>query len=209
MKHLLRIKLLLCLATFVISCSTGVETEKEGRSAVQPVEKDINNQWVFDKVSGSVLQFKNGKGINTRLYDLKYIGQISNGDKIPFFIYTGRSCNNCGPDQNRIFVYSPSDTSAIENGTGRYKLPDTWRNAKGKAFYKSRVFYGQVLKETRGLLIYQEHSTYEVHPTVNKSIFLVNVNDGAKKHYIIHKETGEFKETLQLLKDGRCKEILE
>jgi hypothetical protein len=209
MCYLSRNHLLSCLVLFFISCSTSAEREQEVKLVDEPVKLVINDQWVFDRVSGSVLQFKNGKGVNTKLFDLKYIGQVSNGVKIPFFIYIGRNCDKCGPDQNRIYVYSPSDTSGAEKGVSRYKYPQTWRYANGDVYYKSRVFYGQVLNDTKGLLIYQEHSTYKVNATVNKSIFIVNLNDGVKKHYMIHKETGELKETLQLLNDGRCKEILQ
>ena len=79
--------------------------------------------WNFKSISGSIINFGNGKPFNTHLYELKYIGQIPNGDQIPFFIFSGRDCNECDAHIS-IYIHSPKDGKlTIENGQNRYQYP--------------------------------------------------------------------------------------
>ena len=164
-----------------------------------------SDDWLFDKVDDKALKFKNGKVFNTNLYSLKYIGQIANDNKAPFLIFSGRDCNECDANIS-IYIHSPSNGHLnVENGENRYDFPGTERDLENnKPVLKSRAFYGQVLPGIKGVIWYQDQLME--NKTWQKSIFLVSLNGGAKKE-TTSKDVEKLKLTLQLLKQGSCKEI--
>jgi len=162
-------------------------------------------EWNFIKVSGHTLLFKNGKKFNTNLYNLNYIGQVRNGDKAPFLIFSGRDCNECDANIS-IYIHSPSNGILMpENGKNRYQQPGVEKDIEDHSIlYKARAFYGEILPGIHGVLWYQDQLME--NNTRQKSLFLVDIKNGIIKETIL-KESGQLKLTLQLLKQGFCKEI--
>jgi hypothetical protein len=66
------------------------------------------SEWLFDKVDGSKLVFKDEQIFETNLFELAYIGQVSIDSKAPYLIFSGRDCNECDANIS-IYVHSPSD----------------------------------------------------------------------------------------------------
>jgi hypothetical protein len=161
--------------------------------------------WDFEKIEGNKLYFKNGEQLKTSLYELKYIGQVPNGNKAPFLILSGRDCDECDANIS-IYIFSPADGPLkVENGENSYSLPGTERDLEDKnILFKARAFYGLVLSNIKGVIWYQNQLME--NGTWKKSIFLVNLNHPDKKE-ISMKDTGQLQETLNLLKQGLCKEI--
>jgi len=161
--------------------------------------------WNFKNISGSTINFGNGKSFNTHLYELKYIGQIPNGDQIPFFIFSGRDCNECDANIS-IYIHSPKDGKlTIENGQNRYQYPGKERDVEDNSLvYKGRTFYGQVLKNTIGVIWFEEQLMED--NSWRKSTYLIKISNGNKKE-IVYKNSTQLAETLELLKQGLCKEI--
>jgi len=165
----------------------------------------LNSKWDFQNSSGSVLKFKNGKIYDTHLYSLEYIGQIPNGNKAPFLIFSGRDCDECDANIS-IYVHSPANGKlSIDNGANRYQYPGKEKDYENNELvYESRGFYGQVLKNTFGLIWYQkdlmDNSKWK------KSIFLIQINNGVQKEMLLN-DTNQLNETLALSKSGLCKEI--
>ncbi len=200
---------LICILFEVVlltAFSTPDEKKHIAKSLIHQSAQTKNvDEWLFDKVDGKVLKFKNRKLFNTNLYNLKYIGQIANDNKAPFLVFSGQDCDECDANIS-IYIHSPSDGHLnIENGKNRYGFPGTERDIENnKPLLKSRAFYGQVLPGIKGVIWYQnqlmENNTWQ------KSIFLVNLNAGIKKE-TTSKDIEKLKVTLQLLKQGSCKEI--
>lgn len=192
-------KLIYVLAA-VILLNTGFTTDYNHIHQSQNT-----NEWSFDKVRAQTLQFKSGKSYKTDLYDLKYIGQIANSNKAPFLIFSGRECSECDANIS-IYIHSPANGHLnVQNGENRYGFPGTIRDYENnQPVSRSRVFYGQVLPDIKGVIWYQEELT--VKNTWQKSTFLVNLTDGTKKET---KTKGEekLKLTQQLVAQGLCKEI--
>jgi hypothetical protein len=165
----------------------------------------LNSKWDFQSSSGSVLKFKNGKTYDTHLYSLEYIGQIPNGNKAPFLIFSGKDCDECDANIS-IYVHSSANGKlSIDNGANRYQYPGKEKDYENNELvYESRSFYGQVLKNTFGLIWYQkdlmDNSKWK------KSIFLIQINNGVQKEMLLT-EADQLNQTLVLLKKGLCKEI--
>jgi hypothetical protein len=206
MSHLLPKRLTLCLIILFIAFITTISTKATTKIIVQkPVIGKNDNNWIFEKVIGSVLKFKNGKEYNTRLYQLKYIGQIANPNKAPFLIFSGRDCDECDANIS-IYVHSPSNgTLEVANGENRYDYPGTERDIEDKSLlYMARAFYGEILPGINGVIWYSDQLMQ--NNIWQKSLFIVNLNNGVKKEKIL-KDSGQLKESLVLLKQGLCKEI--
>ncbi|HVW15103.1 MAG TPA: hypothetical protein VHB54_14830 [Mucilaginibacter sp.] len=171
-------------------------------SVTTPQNQD---QWIFDKVDGKYLKFKYGKSYNSGLYDLKYIGQVSNNDKAPFLIYSGRDCKECDANVS-VYIHSPANGHMnVQNGENRYQLPGTEKDYEsGMPIFYSRCFFGQVLPGVKGIIWYQKELTAK--NTWQNSTFVVNLNSGTKRESTL-KGIEKLKLTLQLLAKGSCKEV--
>ncbi len=164
-----------------------------------------DSDWVFDKVAGSRLLFKNRQKFNTGLYQLKYVGSLPNGNKAPYLIFSGRDCRECDANIS-IYIHSPTNgLLGARAGANSYQYPGKERDIEtNKLDYSSRAFYGEVLKDTFGVIWY-ENRLLEKNKWGN-FIFLVKLYKGKKRE--LHLTDWKLlAETLQLLKDGLCKEI--
>ena len=189
-------------------CSLNMKDYTQKPMGTQLIEQqtDAKKQiWDFEKIAGNKLYFKNGKQFKTSLYELKYIGQVPNGNKAPFLILSGRDCDECDANIS-IYICSPADGPLkVESGENSYSLPGTERDLEDKnILFKARAFYGLVLSNIKGVIWYQNQLME--NGTWKKSIFLVNLNHPDKKE-ISMKDTGQLQETLNMLKQGLCKEI--
>jgi hypothetical protein len=118
------------LFEIVLLTKSGGHSKKINNSVA--IIQKASNEWIFEKVAGSVLKFKNGKEFNTHLYDLNYIGMVPNGNKTPFLIFSGRDCDECDANIS-IYIHSPSNGHLkIENGENRYGFPGSERDFENK-----------------------------------------------------------------------------
>ena len=162
-------------------------------------------EWIFDKVVKQSLIFKNGKSFETNLYELDYIGQVMTANKAPYLIFSGRHCDECDANIS-VYIHSPSDGPlTIDHGQNRYQYPGNERDFENDSLlYMSRAFYGQVLENKQGVIWYQKTLT-EDNTWIN-DIFLVDITDGKKKEMTM-KNLGQLRQTLDLMKNGKCKAI--
>ncbi len=161
--------------------------------------------WQFEKVVGSKIKFKNGKIFDAHLYQLKYIGQVSNNIKPPFLIFSGRDCDECDANIS-IYIHSPGERNFIVgHGENTYPYPGTEKDVEtNKLVYTSRVFYGEVLKGINGVIWY-EHRILDNNKW-GDFIFFVKIKNG-KKNDVQLKNKKLLIETLEMLQNGFCKEI--
>lgn len=165
----------------------------------------IDNNWVFDKVVGSKLAFKNGKTFETKLYELQYVGQIPVENKAPFLIFSGRECNECDANIS-IYIHSPSDGLLdVYHGQNRYEYPGTVKDYETDSLLSiSRAFYGQISEKNKGVIWYENRLL--VNGKMGRSIFLAYIYKGKLKDTLYY-DKDEFDLTINYTKKGLCKEI--
>ncbi|HEY0894977.1 MAG TPA: hypothetical protein VGE15_00360 [Sphingobacteriaceae bacterium] len=209
----LRLPAALIMVALGLSCTRPAELKETARQepvsrtedlketpAQETVSKPDSVQiWEFNRISGSRLEFTNGKGINTGLDSLQYIGQMKNGSRAPFLLYSGYKAHDSS--DSWIYMYSPDQLPSEK--LVRYKFPGT-AEVNGKLSSRSRAFLGQVLEDREGLLYYQEQ--FAEGRSVQKTAFSVWVENGRLKHTLVS-NAGKLRETLELLKEGKCTEI--
>lgn len=190
----------LILIAWFESCNNSKQKQAPKLKVDKPADK-----WIFSGIAESVLKFKNGKQFNTHLYDPDYLGQVGNGTKAPFLIFSGRDCNECDANIS-IYIHSPSDGDInVANGENSYEYPGIEKGYDNDSLlYKARAFFGHVLPGIKGVIWYQQQLMED--RSFPKSVFLVKLNNGLKKDTVF-KNTTDLKLTLQLLKEGQCEEI--
>jgi hypothetical protein len=197
--------LLVCYSVCFLSLKDYSKKPVETKFTIVKQTNSQKQNWEFEKVAGSNLYFKNAKPFKTNLYNLQYIGQVSNGSIPPFLILSGRDCDECDANIS-VYICSPADGPLkVESGENSYSLPGTERDIEDKSMiFKARAFYGLILPNIKGVIWYQ--TQLMENGTLKKSVFLVNLNHPDKKE-ISMKDAGQLQETLKLLKQGLCKEI--
>lgn len=181
------------------------ETQKCELVSNQLTQIIIGKEWTFDKVKDSIIVFKNGQTINTKLFDLQFIGQIPVANKAPYFIFSGRDCNECDANIS-IYIHSPSDGQLkVEYGENRYQYPGTEKDYEtDSVLYISRAFYGQVLENINGVIWYANHLLE--NGKMGRFVFLSHIENGSLKD-TTYDDNGGLNQTINLMKKGFCKEI--
>ena len=179
--------LLFCLTLIFIGCTYSTNNNPEKVS--KPLIAKKHKGWQFDKIVGQTIYFKNGKKYDTKLYDLKYIGQLQTKHKAPYLILSGRGCDECDASIS-IYFQSPSDgPMKDEAGQTRFEYPGNERDFESNVLLqKSRMYY------TRGNF-----------PNANYVIWLdkglLENNKWMDEFFIVTVENDTVKTTMKLGKD--------
>jgi hypothetical protein len=176
-----KIILILSVLILFVSCSSKEHNKNASAKMTDSTVLDLKQKlnWNLANIEGKVLVFDNGEKIETSLFDLKYIGQLKTRSKIPYFILSGRSCNNC--DENfSIYIWSPSDGSMKSNGKQpHYSYPGSENDyATNKLVYQNRMFFGACLGKEN--CIWVQKSLNDRGEWEN-SIFIVEVENDVLK----------------------------
>ncbi len=199
----------LYLLTLILLIGCGNRDQANSTLPKPPVKPKIVDSvpidWVFNKVDSTRLLFSNGKIVETNLFNLTYIGQIALAHKAPLLIFSGRECQGCDANIS-MYMHSPSDSQLeVEFGKNRYKCPgkesDYFTN---KLFYTSRAFYGQVLKNTKGVIWFENRLMGNGH--WDHDVFLSWMDHDIRRDTMYH-NSSDLNQTLELLKEGLCQEI--
>ena len=110
------------------------------------------------KVNYGKIIYNNNKELQTKLFELKYIGVIPSQKKEPFFIVSGRGCQGCDANIS-IYIHSPSDGSMEYEATQeRFSHPGVLKNIFTKQIIaKSRAFFGEVLPGKNGVIWFTDY----------------------------------------------------
>ncbi len=202
------IRTIVILAIFLMSCSTNdnSKTQLLENQETNQRKKSKDNEWILEKIDSSKLVFKNGKTIETRLFNLEFIGQIPLENKDPFLIFSGVDCNFCDANIS-IYIHSPSDGDLIVGaGKNIYGMPGRMYSFMNDSLlYESRVFYGQVLENRKGVIWYQ--NTLMETGKWDKSVFIAEIINNKKIDQFLTDTSELLKQTLSMLDKGLCKEI--
>src|ERR1700756_200051 len=153
----------LCLATLLCSCKRSdvaqpvvkVSSPRDTNRSLTS-QQSIANPAESDNVPGDLI-LPDGSKFRTTLYELKVIGQLPTAKKLPYFILSGRGCNECDANTS-IYVHSPSD-GPMKNEGKQPRFPYPGRlsdNEADQLVYESRMFYGNCLPDYANAVVWFE-----------------------------------------------------
>ena len=197
-----------CYLFFLTIVACGVQDIKVDSSIKKDsaiINSITNEAWILDRIEKSKIIFKNGKIVDTHLFELTYLGQIAVINKAPYLIFSGRDCDECDASIS-IYIHSPDDGNIdVEMGKNRYDYPGNEKDfATDSIIHSSRVFYGQILNNITGIIWYQK--VLLTDKSWGRSVFLIDLTNNKKKEVTL-KDIGQIQQTLVLLKQTKCVEI--
>ena len=162
-------------------------------------------RWTVDGVEGDRIRRANGELIATGLHELEYIGQVRGGAKSPWFVLSGRYCDECDA-LIALYVHSPGkEPMRIEHGEGALQHPGRLMDGEtGEVYYSTRTFFGEVLPGVQGLISYEN-----VIDAGAEGEWYTNLIDlsGAARRDTQYMDTSRLPQTQDLAARGKCQEI--
>jgi len=78
--------------------------------------------WTVLKTDKSKIIFIDKTSLETRLYGVKYYITMKDSNDMPYFVISGKTCEEC--DENvSIFIFNPNDTLSMVEKLSRYRFP--------------------------------------------------------------------------------------
>ena len=172
--------LLFCLTLLFISCTYFSNDKSEKIRKHSAANK--HKAWQFDKIVGQTIYFKNGKKYETKLYDLKYIGQLQTKHKAPYLILSGRGCDECDAGTS-IYIQSPSDgPMKDEAGQTRYEYPGNERDFESnELLLKSHMYFTKGNKPDANYVIWLSKRLLENNSWIDQFFIVTVKNDSLKE----------------------------
>ncbi|MFY7665509.1 hypothetical protein [Flavobacterium sp.] len=170
------------LITFLIAFLTLFSCSKnEGKKSKETVTAKVSMQSFgnidFKKVTvkGSKLVLNSKTSFETKLYDLSCIGTLKTKNKLPYFIFSGRSCIEC--DENiSIYVWSPSD-AAFEPTSHPWKFSYPGKDTdyeSNQLVFESAMYFGTCLGNESCIWVQKQRTKAQLW---KKSIFILSVKN--------------------------------
>lgn len=129
--------------------------QSENASSQLLQNKEDASAWTPVKIEDfpdhpSSIRFQNGKTFVTTLFQVKYLGHLTNSGNAPFLILAGRGCQDC--DANlAIYLHNPqSGPMQGEDSQERFVHPGVIRDAETKQpVLEARMFVGNCLPDVK------------------------------------------------------------
>ena len=164
-------------------------------------------KWDIKKIKGSTLYFKNGKSLDTKLHDVKYVGKLNLKEQSPLYIVSGVTCQDCD-EYRAVFLYSPAESKQqLTPEYAPYDFPGReFSEADSALVYESRMFYGNVLPDVpSGIIWYQNMLTED--GIMEKSVYLMRIEEGKVSEKMLLENLPSIETTLKLVAQNKCKEV--
>ncbi len=163
------------------------------------------NTWEFVRTSGQKLTFRNQKSFNTRLFDLKFVAVLGTV-KNPYFLVTGRSCNNC--DENEaVRIFGLNDSKIPLDSLNRYLYPGTLRDYRNdKILTISKMVYGKCIKGNTNDFVIWIQEDIDDYGKKEKSIFMIEITKNGLSERKLNIKNAEYIKVLSLI-NPYCKEL--
>lgn len=197
--------------TFTLIISMGLGSfsfaEEVARASIQSTATSLN----IDHIDGSKVFFKSISDapppapLETHLYDLVSLGKLqTHGETkaLPYFLFSGRTCQDCSTDKG-IFALRPNgDRPASYTYPGRTIDPKT-----RQVVLESRAFFGRCLAGRGDVLIYFQLERVDRRRSLQPSVFVAEAKPDHLEDFLFERRTPQLKNTLRQVKAGVCKEI--
>lgn len=183
-------------------------------SSSQPVAASISTQssLTFDHLEGSTLFFNSSpdasgeqkpqKFLKTNLFDLNYLGVLKSNEGEPYFLFSGRPCQNC-LENRTIYAIRPSNPKPIT-----FVYPGKIFEPRTRALVlESRAFFGKCLPHENDVLLVFQKEKVDRRSRMQSSVIKAEISKSYLSERLIEKHLPSINTTLKLVRNKLCREI--
>ncbi len=191
----------LIMLVLIIGCKSMSQSASQ-----ENIQISIPKSWNILKTEGSFLIFDDGRRINTRIYEMNYLGSLTDSKGFPYFVLSGRTCKEC--DENiAVFIVNPKNEVRPVSELPKYTYPGREYDYENNQLkFESKLFIGNCINsyDKSFCLIWLQKSINSSNKS-DSSMFIVDVYNDTLRERIIKPQTREYNKNIQLLRN--CKEI--
>ena len=205
---------LLLALCFVVAClgscartNSSPSGNEKVPAASEPTSSTRQKMSAAPEDSVGILELPDGSKFTTTIYDLKVVGQLRTARKLPYYILSGRGCQQC--DENTsIYIHSPSDGSMKGSaGQTRFAYPGREVNHEdGSPVYEARMFFGDCVTSHPNAVIWFQRSLGD-DKQWHASVFLAQIRNDSLIYEELQTELPRLGEALEAVRKGQCQEL--
>jgi hypothetical protein len=142
------------------------------------------------------------KPLKPGLFDMSYQGSLTPPEGQPYFIFSGKPCQNCLEEKN-IYAIRPSGgkpTSFVYPG----KIVDPKNRG---VLWESRAFFGRCLARKGDVLVVFQKEKIDRKKSPQASVLIVEAAPNYLAENLIERHLPSISSTLQMVKRKQCHEI--
>ena len=162
----------------------------------------------FDHVEETTVYFKlpigmpTPKPLKTGIIDLNYIDVLRPKGGEPYFIFSGKQCENCGDPRVLYSIRASGGTPLTFVHPGKILEPKT------RALLADyRTFIGRCLPNKGDIIIYYQQEKLDRKRHLQNSVLVVEAGADFLQETLVERNLPRLKNTLALVKRKQCREI--
>ena len=154
-----------------------------------------------------VIVLPDSSRFRTTLFGMRVIGQLAVKGKEPYYVMSGRRCDDCESNL-ALFVHSPSDgPMRLEAEQPRYPYPGREVFYEDGALqYEARAFFGDCAAAYPNAVIWYQRSRIEVDQW-RSSVLVVQAGADGLRRVELEQMLPDVTEAVAAVRAGRCREI--
>ena len=166
----------------------------------------------FDRVEDQTLFFKTPEGtpsvapLKTKIFDLSYLGELRPSQGAPYFLLSGRPCDDCLDDKT-VYAFRPGIQYGIQKPNA-FVYPGKILDPKSRALlFESRAFFGKCLTGKNDVYVLFQKEKVDKRPRLQTSVFFAEAKMDSLSENLLERKLPNIQNTLRLVKKKSCKEI--
>jgi Carboxypeptidase regulatory-like domain len=186
---------------------TLTRTETPGSTPSASIRHQENNSTAPPSSGVGVLELPDGARFKTALYELRVIGQVKTTRKLPYYVLSGRGCQECDASTS-IYIHSPSDGPMKNEGEQRrFAYPGKETSYEdGSPLYEARMFFGDCISSRPNAVVWFERSLGD-DKKWHDGVLLAEVKGDDLVVGELKGELPKVSEARDSVKNGRCQEV--
>jgi hypothetical protein len=182
------------------------------RPALAPSQPEtVSNLIRFDHIENQSLFIQDGTAVvnamKTPFFDLKYLGILRfDNEKMPYFLLSGRPCENCMEDQ-MIYALRPKYDKQPESMSGFVYPGKIFDPRTRSLLYESRGFFGKCLSHRENIYVVFQKERIDRKRHLQNSVFIAEAADHHLEEVLLERNLPSINDTLHRVKKKSCQEI--
>jgi hypothetical protein len=163
---------------------------------------------IFDHIEDGTIYFKSGtssgslQSMNSRLYELVYLGTLYPKQGDPYFLVSGRSCRDCLEDRT-IYALRPSGGKP-----SAFIYPGKIFEPKQRSLVlDSKAFFGKCIANRGDVYVVFQKERIDRRKGLQNSVFIAEAKPEYFEEHLLENQRISLDYTLRMVKSKQCHEV--